>query len=95
MIVGECGISPSYFLDQMTVCEVELFLDGYKRRCVESWEQTRMIAYIIAQCNSTKKIKLTDIIRFDWDNKIDNTMNEEDIQRMKEKAKQMEDILNG
>ncbi|MCF0185738.1 MAG: hypothetical protein HUJ98_04515 [Bacteroidaceae bacterium] len=33
----------------------------------DSWEQARLIAYLIAQTNSTKKLRLLDIIRFHWD----------------------------
>ena len=33
------------------------------------WEQTRFLAYITAQVNSTKKLNLTDILSFAWDKK--------------------------
>ena len=36
----------------------------------DSWEQTRLLAYITAQVNSTKKIKLSDILDFYWENDI-------------------------
>jgi hypothetical protein len=31
------------------------------------WEQTRFVAYITAQTQSTKKLKIEDIMRFPWD----------------------------
>jgi hypothetical protein len=37
-------------------------MEDYKR----SWEQTRFVAYITAQCQSTKKLKIEDIMKFPW-----------------------------
>lgn len=56
----------------------------------DSWEQSRMIAYIMAQCNSTKKLKPSDIMRFYWDKpeEDDTSISNADIQRLQEKAKQ-------
>lgn len=45
------------------------------------WEQTRFISYIIAQVNSTKKLKPTDLIKFDWDEK--KVSDDIDIQEIK------------
>lgn len=33
----------------------------------DNWEQTRLIAYLIAQVNSKKHLELADIIKFKWD----------------------------
>lgn len=57
---------------------------------MESWEQTRLLAYITAQINSTKKLKPTDIISFSWDEEStgDTAISNEDIERLKNKAKQ-------
>ena len=56
----------------------------------ESWEQARLVAYIIAQCNSTKKLKLQDISRFYWEEPEadeDTYMSTSDLQRLRDKAK--------
>lgn len=55
-----------------------------------SWEQARIIAYITAQCNSSKKLKPTDIMQFTWDEETygDTSISNDDIKRLKEKAKQ-------
>lgn len=63
----------------------------------ESWEQARFVAYIIAQVNSTKKIKITDILSFPWEKsesscEIDDTP--EARKKLAEKAKEMEKIIN-
>lgn len=93
-VVGEGGVSPSYFLDKMTFGEVEAFLTGFNRRNRDAWEQTRIIGYIIAQANSTKKLEQTDILRFPWDEESterkDTHVSEEEIKRLREKAKLME-----
>ena len=59
----------------------------------DSWEQSRMIAYITAQCNSTKKLNPSDIISFQWDKLEDNTaISTYDLNRLREKAKQYENL---
>lgn len=77
----------------MTLAEVRYFLDGLTRRNRESWEQTRLLGYIIAQGNSTKSLKQTDILRFPWDeeNEVKDTgVSDEDVKRLRELAKQYE-----
>ena len=64
--------------------------NAYKKS-INSWEQCRFISYIIAQVNSTKKLKPTDILSFTWDKEEDNKntmITNEDIERLKNKAKQ-------
>jgi len=42
--------------------------DRFNKANRENWEQTRFISYIIAQTQAyKKKYKITDIIRFPWD----------------------------
>lgn len=65
--VIQAGVSPQYFLDDMQFYELEAVLEGLQERDKVSWEQARMVAYITAQCNSTKSIKPTDIIKFTWE----------------------------
>lgn len=96
-VVGEGGVSPSYFLDKMTFGEVETFLTGFNRRSRDAWEQTRIIGYIIAQANSTKKLKQTDILRFPWDENRENEttcVSDDDMKRLREKAKLVEQTYN-
>lgn len=58
-------------------------------RTKENWEQARLISYITAQTQSTKKLKITDIIKFPWEGEqVHNTqVSNEDRQRLIEKAK--------
>ena len=80
----------------MEFIEGESVLDGLNRRNRESWEQTRLLGYIIAQSNSTKTLKQTDILRFPWDEeeKKDTSVTNEDMKRLRAKAKALESQLN-
>lgn len=82
----------------MDFIEVESFINGLNRRNRESWEQTRLIGYIIAQSNSTKTLKQTDILRFPWDDvtdeKKDTSVTDEEMKRLRAKAKEYESQLN-
>lgn len=67
----------------------------------DNWEQARLIAYLIAQVNSKKKLKLTDITNFYWEDNTntgsDNTtMSNANLDRLRKKAKQyLNNIQNG
>ena len=93
-VVGEGGVHPSYFLDKMTFAEVVAFLDGLNRRNRESWEQTRIVAHVIAQANSTKQLEASDVLRFPWDEEQDkkkrSDVSDEDIKRLRKEAKLIE-----
>ena len=98
LVVVESGIDPDYFLDEMKWYEVEACIKGLENKNKASWEQCRFISYIIAQVNSTKKLKLTDILSFTWDKEEDNKntmITNEDIERLKNKANQIIKKLNG
>ena len=60
----------------------------------DSWEQSRLVAYMIAQTNSTKRLKLTDILEFQWEDKnADTAISNEDVARLRQKAKQYENLI--
>lgn len=90
VIVVVCGISPSYFLDEMQMYEIDACLDGMSMCYKQDWEQCRMITYMIAQTNSTKKLKPSDIISFPWDKEDDTEhdtfISNDDIERLKDKS---------
>lgn len=87
----ECGINPDYFLDRMEWYEVDSCLEGLRNKNKTGWEQTRFLGFITAQTQSTKQLKPTDILSFDWDKETVSdkpAITNEDIERLKEKAKQ-------
>lgn len=76
--------------------EVEACLEGLDHKNRNGWEQTRTISYLIAQSNSTKKLKPTDILKFHWDSEVkeeNTTIANTDIERLKQKANQTLNIL--
>ena len=72
--------------------EVQPLITSMHLKHRDSWEQSRMIAYIIAQVNSRKKLNPTDIIKFTWDNEEEmnkeTSMSNEDLERLRKKAKE-------
>lgn len=56
-----------YFLDGMKYYELKPILKNLNVSVKNDWEIARQISYIIAQSQSTKKIKPSDIMHFPWD----------------------------
>ena len=53
----------------------------------DSWEANRLIAYMVAQVNSKKRLQLQDIVRFPWEEvQGDTSISKEDIERLRIKA---------
>lgn len=78
---------PKYVLDEMEWYEISAALDYQHFTDKESWEQNRFIAYIIAQVNSKKRLKLEDIMKFPWDDEDKpKEIPIEEIKRLQEKA---------
>lgn len=91
MLVIEAGLDPEYVLDKMQMYELQPLISNLYLRDKNSWEQARLVAYLIAQVNSTKSLKPTDILKFFWDEETDSgntSISDEDIERLKRKAKQ-------
>ena len=64
----------------------------------DSWEQARLVAYLVAQSNSSKRINITDIAKFYWEKEEEagsgnTTISNDDISRLKEKANQYKQLL--
>ena len=75
--------------------EIVPYMRNIHLRSKEGWEQARLGAYITAQVNSTKKLKVTDIMEFPWEadyksKKMRTGVTEisnEDVERLRNKAK--------
>lgn len=71
----------------MKVYEALEYLGSLQSREKESWERTRIMAYITAQVNSSKKIKPSDIMQFPWDEEKHVTeITQEERERLIKKA---------
>lgn len=97
MLVMEGGLNPKYVLDEMEQYEIAPLILNLHKKNKESWEQTRMLGFIIAQTQSTKKIKPEDIIKFPWDNEESHitSVSNEDKERLIQKANQIKQKLYG
>lgn len=71
ILVVEAGLSPEYVLDKMQMYEIPAILERISFRYRDSWEQTRMIMYVIAQGNSKKRLTPSDLLSFPWDKETD------------------------
>lgn len=84
-------------MEKMEEWEIHHFVDNLVFVDKNEWEKTRMLMYIMAQINSTKKLKISDIMKFPWDDcneNVDHSISDEDIKRLSEKAKKIEEELN-
>lgn len=75
----------------MKFYEIPELVKGLNLKSRESWEQTRLLAYMTAQVNSTKTIKPTDILRFEWDyekepDDKEKTISKADVKRLSKKT---------
>lgn len=77
----------------MEMYEVNALIKNQYRRHKDDWEQARLISYLIAQCNSKKRMKLTDIVQFPWEKKknVKDEIDFEAIKRIRAKAHSMID----
>lgn len=82
-------------MDQMEFFEIRALMKFSYYSHKEEWEQARLISYLIAQTNSTKKLKLFDVIKFPWDieKPEDTSISNNEVERLKEKAKQFASYL--
>ena len=73
---------------------MEALIENLWRKNKESWEQTRTVSYVTAQCQSTKKLDPKELMSFPWEKveKVEDTQEERDA-IMKE-MKEWEDIMN-
>ena len=88
-----------YFMDQLQSWEVYDLYNSLQYADSPQWEQTRWLMYVVAQVNSKKQLKVTDILKFPWDIESATkatTISDEDIKRLKEKARMIgKDLFNG
>ena len=96
ILVLRYNLSPAYVLDHMQLYEAKALLKYSDYSSRDSWEQSRLVAYLIAQTNSTKKMKPSDIIKFSWDNEhnVDTSISNDEIERLRNKAKAYEQDKN-
>lgn len=95
--MGGGGVSPSYFLDEMSWQEIDAYLMGMEEAERNSWDQTRLIMYAVAQSNSRKRLRPKDVLPLPWDNEKpkDDDIDWAEVERMRAEIKLEELKLNG
>lgn len=79
----------------MQFYEIKCLLENMWRKDKESWEQTRTVAYVTAQSQSTKKIDMQSIMTFPWEkSKAEELPTQEERDEMFKEMKAMEDMMN-
>lgn len=80
----------------MEFYEIETLIANRWMKDVESWEQARTVAYITAQCQSTKQIDPKKILPFPWDKvkteKVEDT--QEERESVRKEMKEWEEMMN-
>ena len=74
----------------MQFYEIECLIENMWMKDKTSWEQTRTVGYITAQCQSTKKISPQDMMPFPWES--DGQSEEITDDERKDILKEMEDM---
>lgn len=92
------GLSPAYVLDEIQAYEIQALMKYSYFRNKESWEQARLISYLIAQTHSTKKLKLEEIVKFPWEQQdekqhISERITQYDIDFLEKQAEEMKKYL--
>lgn len=90
MLVLRHHLNPEYVLDKMEMYEIRALLKYEHYSHKDEWEQARMIAYMIAQTNSKKRLTYQDITKFYWENEEqeehETSITKQDIERLRQRA---------
>lgn len=70
------GIDPGYVLDRMEPCEMRALISHRDRRHRDSWEQTRMLSFTMANCAGAKLSEPSVLFRLPWDTERDGAEEE-------------------
>lgn len=90
ILVLRLKLNPKYVLDEMSWAEINTLLKYDYYAYKDSWEQARMISYLIAQVNSKKRLQFSDIMEFPWEKENEDNVpiTKEELNRLRIKAKQ-------
>lgn len=86
-------VSVEYFMDTMTEWEINDIIENLPFLDRNMWEACRLKAWITIQANSTDDVAMQDVLKFKWDEESVESkeieISNEDIARLREKAKQI------
>ncbi len=90
-------LPPQYVLDEMEMFEVQALMKYEYYSRADIWETARLIAYMVAQVNSKRRLNFSDITQFYWEKEAeehDTSISKEDVERLRNKAKAYIKTLN-
>lgn len=86
-------VSVEYFMDTMTEWEINDIIENLPNLDRNMWEACRLSTWVTMRVNSTEDIAIQDVLRFKWDDASVESkeieISNEDIARLREKAKQI------
>lgn len=97
ILVFQGHLPPGYVMDEMRMYEIGCLMPFLYLATKDAWEQARLVGYIGAQTHSTRKMNISDIATFPWEENPatrDTSMSNADKQRLEQKAKLLEKQLN-
>jgi hypothetical protein len=68
-VIVNSNVDTNYFLYEMTDNELQAVIVEINNNYKNSWEQVRQLAYVQANCFTSKHIAKTDLMPFSWDKK--------------------------
>lgn len=85
-------VSLEYYLDEMQPYEISIVAKNLAYTDRANKELLRLQMYITAQVNSTKKLKIEDIMKFKWDDEFKNTgtkISTEEAEKLRNRASEL------
>lgn len=78
----------------MEMYEAKNLLNYQHYAVQDEWEQTRFQSYITAQVNSTKRMKVTDLIEFPWEKETEDVkpLTKEERDEMRRRAETIKEL---
>lgn len=92
-------VSYEYFMDELKDYELQLLIEGSEFSNMVTWDQTRMLMYstLAPYQKKGKELKITDVIKFPWDNDPyhagDIEISNEQVDTMKERIGVMQEKI--
>lgn len=96
----KCGIAPAYVMDEMPMYEADLLLENAYMVDQSAAERMRMMCWMTAQVNSTKKLEPEDLISFSWEKKErekepPRLLSDEEVKGMQAYAQKIKEQIYG
>jgi hypothetical protein len=88
------GISPGYFLDEMSFGEIAAIVNANDNRRREEWEKVRQICFYSIAGYTDKVKSPQDLFKLPWDRKNEKKVSKLTKEQAREEAKKIEKWLD-